>query len=581
MTFFIAASALPSSRASRHRTSHRLLPTARSALALVAALGCGLAVAQPVPAQLPSGAEPGRELPRPVMPQSSTAVPQITVPQGSAAEVPPGARDLRFTLKDLRIEGATAFPPESLQPLYAGLIGREVSVAEVFEAANAIELRYRNAGYVTSRVVVPQQTIEDGRFRVVVVEGFVSEIVYQADIGPAREAVERLLNGVRDMKPVNVAEIERRLLLANDLPGLTVRGALEPSATQRGGSVMVVRVERKATEGSVTIDNRVSPYLGSGQVTGTYAWNSIGARADRVTLTARSSLPLDRSAALAAGYDALVADNGTIASLYASHARSKPRRELTPLEVESQVSTALGTVTVPLLRSREENLRGFGQFEVRNVDTDIVGTAYTRDRLRIVRAGMSYDLSDRFDGITTVRGQVHQGLSALGASPDGSALASRANGRSDFTKLTVDLTRLQQFTPRLSLVGSLTSQFSRRPLLASEEIGLGGPSFGRGFDEGEVSTDNGIAATLELRYLPAGLPVNAQVYGFVDGARGWAADGGNVPAHSKLASFGGGVRSKLNETLFATVEIAKPINHDVRTEGNRHARAFVSLSAQF
>jgi len=551
--------------------------------ALVTLLACGLAsaVAQTAPPQLPPGAEPGRGTLSPVMPQPSLGVPRIEVPRSAAAEPPPGARQAKFALRELLIDGATAFPADALRPLYAGLLGREVTVAEVFEVANAIELRYRNAGYVTSRVIVPQQTVTDGRFRLVVVEGFVADLVYQGEIGPARAAVERLMGSLRGLRPVTLAAIERRLLLANDLPGITVRGTLEPAPNDVGGSLLVVRVERRATEGSATLDNRISPYLGDAQLAGSLAWNAVGERADRFGLNARSSLRFERSHSLGASYDALVTDAGGMLGLTLSHARSKPGRELEALDVQSRVSTGLFTFTHPLLRGREENLRAVGQLEVRDVSTDIAGTGFTRDRLRIVRAGLSYDRSDRFDGITTVRGTLHQGLSGLGASPNGSALASRVNGRSNFTKLTLDLTRLQQLGERTSLIASVTGQLSRRPLLASEEMGLGGASFGRAFDDGEVSGDNGLAAMVELRHVPAAWSNNVQVYGYVDAGRVWAADGGAPVARPKLASAGGGVRASLNRSVFATLEIAKPINTEVRTQGDKNARAFVSVTAQF
>ena len=577
MNFRLASNTplLPSSTPQLRRTAR---------LAWCAALACSLApaLAQTLPPQLPSGAEPGRESPKPVMPLPTTAAPQVSVPRSPSAEVPPGSKDIGFELKSMVIDGATAFPSDTLRPLYENLLGRRITVADAFGVAQAIELRYRNAGYVTSRVVVPQQTVEEGRFQILVIEGFVSEIVYQGDVGPARAAVERLVNGVRGIKPVTLAEIERRLLLANDLPGLTVRGTMEASAATQGGSVLVVRVERQATAGSASIDNRASPYLGSGQLQGSFSWNALGERADRVSVNAKTSLPAGRSAGVGAGYDALLSDNGLMLNVSASHVRSNPRRELEPLDVKSQVSSTTATLSWPLIRSREQNLRAVGQFEARDVDTELADTEFTRDRLRILRAGLSWDRSDTWDGITTVRGMLHQGVSGLGASDNGSPLASRVNGRSDFTKLTLDLTRLQQLAERWSLVGSLTSQYSRRPLLASEEIGLGGASYGRAFDEGELSADNGVAVTLELRYVPAGLPLKTQLYTYVDGGRVWAAEGGNPTGdRSRLTSFGIGARASLSEAVFATVELAKPMNSEVQTRESKSPRAFVTVSAQF
>ena len=551
------------------------------ALAAAWVLGVASAVAQTLPSQLPPGAEPGREPPRPVLPQPSLSAPKIEVPRSAAAVAPPGAHDVKFVLEELRIEGATAYPADALRPLYADLLGHEVSVAQLFEVANAIELRYRNAGYVTSRVVVPQQTVDNGRFKILVIEGFVSEVVYHDDVGPARAAVERLIGGLRGLRPVNVAEIERRLLLANDLQGLSVRGALEPSATEVGASVLIVQVDRKAFETAATLDNRGSPYLGRAQLTANAAWNAWGERADRFSVNLRTALLVDRSVSVGLGYEALLTDQGGMFNLALSHSRSNPGRELDPLDVKSRVTGTVGTLSWPLIRSREQNLRAVGQLELRDVDTDIAGAAFTRDRLRIMRAGLSYDRSDSLDGITALRGTLHQGLSALGASANGSAQASRVNGRSDFTKLTLDLTRLQQLGERTSLMASLTSQFSRRPLLASEELGLGGSSFGRAFDDGEISGDNGVAMTLELRHTPASLPPNVQLYGYVDSGRVWAADGGAFVARPKLSSAGGGVRASLDSTVFATLEVAKPLNTEVRTSGNKNARVFASVTSQF
>jgi len=256
------------------------------ALLLAAALlGSSLAgTAQTLPSQLPSGAEPGRESPRPVMPQSKRAMPQIEVPQSPAAAAPPGSRQARFVLSAVVIEGATSYPSEVLRGHYDTLLGQEVSVADVFDVANAIELRYRQDGFVTSRVLVPEQTVSDGRFRIRVIEGYVAEVVFQGDAGPAAAALERLMAGLTAQRPVSLAEVERRLLLANDLPGLLVKGSMESSPTAQGGSVLVVRTERRDRELSASLDNRATPYVGGRQLTAQGSWFDLGPRADRLAL---------------------------------------------------------------------------------------------------------------------------------------------------------------------------------------------------------------------------------------------------------------------------------------------------------
>jgi hypothetical protein len=48
-----------------------------------------------------------------------------------------------------------------------------------------------------------------------------------------------------------------------------------------------------------------------------------------------------------------------------------------------------------------------------------------------------------------------------------------------------------------------------------------------------------------------------------------------------LASVGLGARANLLPGVLATLEVAQPINAEVRTEGNKHPRVFFSLSASF
>lgn len=562
------------------------------AVCLTLALTGGLLLALPItsaiaqaPSQLPSGAVPGRELPQPLMVAPPGPGGSIVVPRASAAEAPAGAEQVSFTLTAVDIQGATAFSAAELQTSYAALLGKQISVADAFKIANEIELKYRGAGYVTSRVLVPEQAIEGGRFRIAVVEGFISSIVVQGDIGPAKAAIERLLAPLVNVTPVNVAEIERRLLLANDLAGLTIRGNLEPAANTPGASVMVVKSERKDYDASLTLDNRNSPYLGGAEWLGSASWNSFGSNADQLSLRLKQSSPWGRSWSVGGGYSGLFSDDGLTASFNSSFARSYPAKELKRLEIQSDVLTNAASVTYPLIRSRMENLRLTGEFEYRMVDTDLLQAPYNRDRLSILRAGISYDRTDSFDGISAIRATMHRGLDILNATDAGDPLASRSDGHSSYTKWSLDLTRVQQLPASFSLLGTATGQYTRTPLLASEEIALGGPSFGRGFDTGEVSGDNGWAVSLELRYTPEWLqaifPDGMQLYTFIDRGQVWNI-GSVTPTNDRInvTTAGGGFRVNITKNLFASLELARGLSRPQATISDK-PKVFFSINTHF
>ena len=100
-----------------------------------------------------------REFQRPpVAPQPQPPVAPVIEQQAP----PPGADKVRFTLRELSVEGATVYKPSDLKPYYARYVGKEISLADVYAIAAALTNKYRNDGYVLSQVVVAAQTIDNG-----------------------------------------------------------------------------------------------------------------------------------------------------------------------------------------------------------------------------------------------------------------------------------------------------------------------------------------------------------------------------------------------------------------------------------
>ncbi len=540
------------------------------------------ALAQEVPDRLPPPAEPDRELRQPQRLQPIPESASIDVPEAPAAQPPAGAERIAFKLTRVDIEGATLLTQQDMRRYYAEKIGRTVSVAEMFQVAAAIENEYRSRGYVITRALLPEQKIAGGAVRIVVVEGFVSDITFGNDVGAARAQIEALLAPLRDEKPINIATVERRLLLANDLAGIRVRGTLQPSLAQLGAATLVVASERDPIDVNLLLDNRNSPYTGSNQAVVRASLNSFTPQAGTVTLVGKTAFPYRREHMFLGAYDQSIGGNGMTAGVSAFLAKSHPGKNLEPLEVHSEVQSASATTGYPLIRSRHTNLRIDGTFDYTDLDTDVLDRAYTKDRLRVVRLGMTFDRSDAWSGVNAARVSVSQGLDIFGASEARSELLSRYDGRSDFTKIGAQFVRLQALNDNFSLLASAVGQVTWDSLLSSEQIGLGGPEFGRAYDSSEISGDKGIDGALELRYRP--LSANeiwngSQFFVFYDVGKIWNV-ATEYPQEQSLASAGAGVRMSLPGRLFASFEVAKALTHVVASEGDQPTRIFFSISAQ-
>src|SRR6266481_2629666 len=157
------------------------------------------------------------------------------------------------------------------------------------------------------------------------------------------------------------------------------------------------------------------------------------------------------------------------------------------------------------------------------------------------------DSADAVGGINQLYFVFSQGVRGLGATQNGQDLASRINGRVDFSKMELTLSRLQPLPlPAFSALIAAYGQYAMTPLLVSEMCGYGGRLFGRGFDPSQFISDSCFEALFELRYdIPIQLPAltQTQLYGFFD--HGWLHNLASVPGtftSVDAASFGGGLR---------------------------------------
>ncbi|NVO06559.1 MAG: ShlB/FhaC/HecB family hemolysin secretion/activation protein, partial [Rhodoferax sp.] len=134
-------------------------------------------------AQVPSGVLPGqieRAQVSPREPQLPVDIP--AAPPGSQSP-PANAANIRFRLNALVVEGATVYPAEELQKAFASAVGTEVSLERIYAIAAALTARYRNDGYVLSQVIVPAQSVKDGKLTLQAVEGYVSQVHLQGAPG--------------------------------------------------------------------------------------------------------------------------------------------------------------------------------------------------------------------------------------------------------------------------------------------------------------------------------------------------------------------------------------------------------------
>lgn len=522
-------------------------------------------------------------------PRAPLSVGGRTIPAFDPLAAPPAAAGITFRLNDIAVVGNTAVSDEDLRGLYSKFLGTDVSVDQLFAIANSVTAFYGQRGYPLSRAIVPAQEIDGtGVVRLQVVEGYVDKVIVEGP-GAKNPLVKEHGEKLTGERPISNRTLERHLLLADDLPGLSARSVLRSGETQGGTTVVLQTEPEKPFRFSVTVDNRGSEAVGPLQLDTKFDW------ANLLTPNSETSLRFVNAAAskellyLTAEQRFVLNAEGTELSFGVKRSNSEPGTQIfQDIELETSATTAFLTLSHPVIRSRAKNLEVYGTFESRNSETLSLGVPLSEDHVRSLRFGFDFDNTDQVGGLNTASLELSKGLSGFGASDNGDPLLSRQFGVVDYSKLNLDLSRTQQLgvlTPALSswsLYGRLTAQLTDDPLLSSEECSLGGTDFGRAYDSSTVSGDRCLAGSLEVRYQAPkpGVFDSLQLYGFYEGGSVSNRDPGAAAGSDTLVSAGLGARFAFMERYSGSVEVAKQVRNDTgATDGS--PQVFFSISGEF
>lgn len=519
-------------------------------------------VVRPVPEPIPRVDAPliipptERVLPAPQPQIAPPVVPPVEEPAP-----PPAGPPVR--VDRVRIEGVTVYDEASLRALYAGVVGAAVPRSRLDDIVQELQARYREDGYILTLVRGDfQRSGAEVVFVIRATEGYIRDVKLDGDIGPAGELVLQMLRRLTAKRPVNNSDLERYLLLANDIPGVRARAFLRREGGDPGAVLLVAQLARKEVSGLLNYDNRGPREAGPSEVLLSGAANSFtnfGERTEALFFNTFNREQIFGQVNLSG----FLGDDGLRARAYYGHGNSVPGGILAPLGYEGGLQIGGASVLYPVVRSRRLNFFSDIGVDTYNSSINLRRAAQVQgSNLWIARIGSTVDFQDSWffqtPAATALNVRVSHGF--LGTS------ATRTDDDVHFSKTAGDLTRVQDlFTfgdVRTALKTSVGGQYTQDILPPSEKFFLGGTRFGRGFYNGQVTGDRAVGASVEVQAntefsdLPFADPayrLPMQFYTFWDYGYGFNIPASKEPNH-KLESVGLGFRSDVTPWLFLELE---------------------------
>ena len=540
---------------------------------------------------------PSQITPQNLRPQGDIAVrageSPFAVPDAPPA-IPAGAEKLKLKAGRIVVEGEFEDLAAATAELTRPLERRRITVADIFKAAAEIERLYIRAGYVFARVTVPPQQIKNGQnVRLLVIDGFVESISATALPPAVRDIVTRRVSKVVDRRRLTMGELERALLLAGDVAGVTLRSTLARGG-KPGGVQLVLDGAYQMVGGGLNIDNRNAPSVGRWQYAGFFTINSALHLGEQIYGTVITDDRLDRTISddprlrvLGGGIALPIGTDGLVVSPEYTLSQTHPTAAPGVVDTHSQLQRLALKATYPLIRNRQQSLNVSAVIEKTTQWSRYVtaGSYLSRDDYYVARGGID-------GGVALASGATLSSDLTLSQGLGGQSSAipySRQGAGPEFTKLgfAMQISKplpFERTTAVLKVAGQTTFN---APVFKSEQFSLDGPTLVSGATPGSLSVDRGLAMRGEVNrsFDVSALKAIVSPYVFV------AYGVGSLEAPTALEksevrgfAFGGGFRGsfvlpKIDKSAKLGVEFARQSSYGLTIQ--RQSRVLVSVASTF
>lgn len=439
---------------------------------------------------LPDPAETQLPEDEPILPPQESTEPEIEIPEGSI---------VRLFVNQLEVVGSTVLTPEQIAAVTEPLENREVTLAELIQAADAIAQLYWAAGYVNSTAIVGEQAVEDGIVQISVTEGRLQEIqiegLQRLNPGYVRSRLQQA-----NTVPLNANQIEEQLRLLRADPNLdTIRGQLNPGE-RPGESVLVVQAtESKPWSAGIGVDNYSPPSVGSERMRASLGYRNLTSLGDNLGVTYYRTTT-GGSNILDATYQVPVnAMDGTLSLRAVLNDNRVTQGGIIPFSVNGDSQRYEIGFRQPLVRRLQDEFAlslGFsfrdGTTLLRTTDANSFITSTDRST-SVVKFGQDYTHRDA-RGTWALRSQLNLGFSSQDITSETSTSDS-----STFFSWLGQVQRVQQLGRDHLFIAQADLQLAPDSLPPSEQYVLGGGQSLRGYRQNARIGDNGVRVSIEDR----------------------------------------------------------------------------------
>lgn len=414
--------------------------------------------------------------------------------------------ELKFTIDAFEIMGNTVLPEKLVTATVNPFTGTNKTTRDVETARTTLETLYREKGYPTVLVNIPEQSITQGTVRLEVVEGRVRIMKVTGNRFFTKEKILKDLPSFAPGEIIYMPQARRELNIINRNPDFKVAPVLMPGKYPGTVDIEMKVKDKFPLHASLELNNRSTHSTTDLRLNGVIHYDNLWQKEHSISFQFQTS-PEDTDEVRA------------LSASYLLHAPWNDEHLLAVFGVWSDSDTAFGDqfqvigegflvgvrYVVPLTEYHGythhltlgidykdfDELLDFQDSDEENQDEtvpinyiplSVMYGSFLPDNTG--RTGFSAGLS------LGIRGTVSQ---------QGDFENKRYKSRGNYVIAELGLERTQKLPGRLQLWNKLAGRMANQALISNEQLSAGGMASVRGYKESEVLGDSGFTSMLEFR----------------------------------------------------------------------------------
>jgi len=456
---------------------------------------------------------------------------------------------------------------------------RGLTIGEIEEIAETITTYYRNHGFFLAKAFLPSQDVHDGVVGLTVLEGVLGKVTVAGNDLYGSDYLVGLFDDLIH-KAVVYKDIEQKLYLLNDYPGLKVSGYFKPGE-QIGDTHLNLNILGEERSSSLLrVDNHGSEFTGQNRLYYQYEHNTPVGLGDKISIGLMQTSSPDNSTYGSLSYRIPVYNEKN--HLFVSASTNQYVLDNTQQngsgvldEIDVSGTTRISKISYEYKLSRTRKRSSFFRFDIQNSvsEVDSNSSIFVKDQ-----NVDSFIFTYNYDFLSDVGKSVNNGQVFLTVGD--LDIETNIDARKDsfekinFSHYYLKFTNFPLTNSPIRMISKFNLQYTDTRLATVDQMAIGGPDATRAFAVNEYSADSSAYIGFEVHFnYPKILDFKvgsnlrfskiASPYMFADASYGVQVSiDGQEDDTASFRGWGVGIEFKYKSKFTGHLMVAKPTFYD-------------------